>query len=117
MLRARTPLSACLATHSDLMSHNPLDTSSPFEVIWLNINGINSNGSNSNFHLLLRSFLESRFSILFLQEPRLKEFKSGEMDWACNWPQSKVQGDFISNERGNGGVATIVKKKFPRNSH
>ena len=47
-----------------------------------------------------------------MQEPRLKEFKSGEMDRACNWPQSKVQGDFTSNERGNGGVATIVKKSF-----
>ena len=50
--------------------------------------------------------------MLFIQEPRLKDGKVGTLDKACNWPNSKVQGWFTSNERGNGGVATIVKKSF-----
>jgi hypothetical protein len=49
---------------------------------------------------------------MFLQEPRLKEAKVGDMEKACNWAQSKVEGTFTSNLRGNGGVATIAKNKF-----
>ena len=49
---------------------------------------------------------------MFLQEPRLKEAKAGQLERACNWPNSKVQGEFTSNQEGNGGVATIVKKSF-----
>ena len=45
----------------------------PFEVIWLNINGINSNKSESSFYLLIGVLLRSNYSIMFLQEPRLKE--------------------------------------------
>ena len=86
--------------------------SEPFEAIWLNTNGINSNKTNSSFNLLIRSFLQSNYSIMFLQEPRLKEAKAGQLENACNWPNSKVQGDFTSNLKGNGGVATIVKKSF-----
>ena len=84
----------------------------PFETIWLNINGINSNKSDSNFYLLIRLFLKSSYSIMFLQEPRLKEGKVGHFEDACNWPQSKVVGHFTSNAAGNGGVATIAKKDF-----
>ena len=84
----------------------------PFEVIWLNINGINSNKSESSFYLLIRNFLRSNYSIMFLQEPRLKESKVGQFEDACNWAQSKVVGHFTSNALGNGGVATIVKKDF-----
>ena len=84
----------------------------PFEAIWLNVNGINSNKSDSNAHLLIRVFLQSNYSIMFLQEPRLKEGKEGLFEAACNWPQSKVVGYFTSNATGNGGVATIAKKDF-----
>ena len=94
---------------TDLVTH-------PFEGIWLNINGINSNKANSSFYLLLRSFLRSKYSIMFLQEPRLKEAKVGDMERACNWAQSKVEGTFTSNLRGNGGVATIVKKSFKQHT-
>ena len=94
---------------TDLITH-------PFEGIWLNINGINSNKANSSFYLLLRSFLRSKYSIMFLQEPRLKEAKVGDMERACNWAQSKVEGTFTSNLRGNGGVATIVKKSFKQHT-
>ena len=86
--------------------------SEPFKAIWLNINGINSNKTNSSFHLLIRLFVQSSYSIMFLQEPRLKEAKAGQLENACNWPNSKVQGHFTSNQKGNGGVATIVKKSF-----
>ena len=89
----------------------------PFETIWLNINGINSNKSDSNFYLLIRLFLKSSYSIMFLQEPRLKEGKVGHFEDACNWPQSKVVGHFTSNAAGNGGVATITKKRFCGNYH
>ena len=41
----------------------------PFEIIWLNINGTNSNKSDFNFYLLTRLFLKSNYSITFLQEP------------------------------------------------
>ena len=84
----------------------------PFEAIWLNINGINSNKSDSSFYLLIRMFLRSNYSIMFLQEPRLKEEKAGHFEAACNWAQSKVVGHFTSNASGNGGVATIAKKDF-----
>ena len=87
-------------------------TTQPFEVLWLNINGINSNHSDCNVSLLIRSFLRSNYSILFLQEPRLKEVKAKDVEKAFNWPNSKVQGFFTSNEAGNGGVATVVKKAF-----
>ena len=86
--------------------------SEPFKAIWLNINGINSNKTNSSFYLLIRSFVQSNYSIMFLQEPRLKGAKAGQLENACNWPNSKVQGGFTSNQKGNGGVATIVKKSF-----
>ena len=33
---------------------------------------------------------------MFLQEPRLKEAKVGDMENACNWAQSKVEGTFTS---------------------
>ena len=94
----------------DTTDHN----TRPFEGIWLNINGINSNKANSSFYLLLQSFgfLRSNYSIMFLQEPHLKETKVGDMEKACNWAQSKVEGTFTSNLRGNGGVATIAKKSF-----
>jgi exonuclease III len=87
-------------------------TTQPFEVLWLNINGINSNNSDCNVSLLIRSFLRSNYSILFLQEPRLKEAKANDIEKAFNWPNSKVQGFSTSNEAGNGGVATVVKKDF-----
>ena len=94
------------------MSSDITPSSGPFRAIWLNINGINSNKTNSSFHLLIRSFVQSNYSIMFLQEPRLKEARAGQLENACNWPNSKVQGDFTSNQKGNGGVATIVKKSF-----
>ena len=84
----------------------------PFEAIWLNVNGINSNKSDSNAYFLIRIFLKSKYSIMFLQEPRLKEGQEGQFEAACNWPQSKVQGTFTSNADGKEGVATIVKKNF-----
>ena len=84
----------------------------PFEAIWLNVNGINSNKSDSNAYFLVRVFLKSKYSIMFLQEPRLKEGQEGQFEAACNWPQSKVQGYFSSNATGSGGVATVVKKDF-----
>ena len=84
----------------------------PFELIWLNINGINSNKIDSNLYLLLRLFVKSKYSIMFLQEPRLKDGKLGAFEKACNWPRSKVQGTFTANADGTGGVATIVKKAF-----
>ena len=59
-------------------------------------------------------FLKSNISIMFLQEPRLKDGKLGAFEKACNWPQPKVQGTFTSNADGTGGVATIVKKSFLR---
>ena len=83
-----------------------------FTTLWLNVNGINSDKPASSFSLLLTSFYKSPYSILFLQEPRLKEAKAGELDSMCNWPNSKVVAHFTSNERGNGGVATIIKKTF-----
>ena len=94
------------------MSTNMPPPSEPFHAVWLNINGINSNKANSSFHLLISSFMKSKYSIMFLQEPRLKESKAGQMESACNWPNSKVQGTFTSNQKGNGGVATVVKKSF-----
>ena len=84
----------------------------PFQVLWLNINGINSNKADSNFYLLIRLFVKSNYSIMFLQEPRLKEGRLGAFESACNWPQSKVQGTFTANAQGKGGVATIAKKTF-----
>ena len=83
----------------------------PFEVIWLNIDGINSNKSDSSFYLT-RRFLKSNYSIMPLQEPRLKEGKVGHFEAACNWAQPKVVCYFTSNALGNGGVATIAKKGF-----
>ena len=94
------------------MSTDITPSSEPFKAIWLNINGVNSNKTNSSFNLLTRSFAQSNYSIMFLQEPRLGEAKAGQLENACNWPNSKVQGHFTSNQKGNGGVATIVKKSF-----
>ena len=94
------------------MSDSDLSSVMPFEAIWLNINGINSNKSESSFYLLIRNFIRSNYSIMFLQEPRLKESKVGQFEDACNWAQSKVVGHFTSNALGNGGVATIAKKDF-----
>ena len=54
--------------------------SEPFEAIWLNTNGINSNKTNSSSYLLIRSFTQSNYSIMFLQEPRLKEAKAGQLE-------------------------------------
>ena len=64
----------------------------PFEVIWLNINGINFNKPDSSFYLLIRLFLQSNYSIMFLQEPRLKEDRVGQFEETCNWAQSRVIG-------------------------
>ena len=96
------------------ISSSEPDNSWPFEAIWLNINGINSNKSDTNFYLLVRMFLKSNYSIMFLQEPRLKEGKAGQFQAYCDWPQSKVVGHFTSNTQGNGGVATVAKKSFLR---
>jgi hypothetical protein len=82
------------------------------KAIWLNTNGINSNKSTASFSLLLRSFYISPYTVMFLQEPRLKLDRADELSNLCNWPNSKVQAYFTSNERGNGGVATIFKKTF-----
>ena len=94
------------------MPLDPPSAPSTFEAIWININGINTNKANANFSLLVRSFLRSKYSMPFIQEPRLKDEKADTLDKACNWPNSKVQGWFTSNQRGNGGVATIAKKSF-----
>ena len=59
------------------MSTNMPPPSEPFHAVWLNINGINSNKANSSFHLLINSFMKSKYSIMFLQEPRLKGGKAG----------------------------------------
>ena len=90
------------------MSTNTDQGIAPFETVWLNINGINSNKIDSNLYLLLRLFVKSKYSIMFLQEPRLKEGNMGAFERACNWAQSKVQGTFTSNAEGRGGVATVL---------
>ena len=69
------------------MSDSDSSSVMPFEAIWLNINGINSNKSESSFYLLIRNFIRSNYSMMFLQEPRLKEGKEGQFEAACNWPQ------------------------------
>ena len=65
-------------TDSDPTSPNGAHV--PFELLWLNINGINSNKTDSNLYLLLRLFVKSKYSIMFLQEPRLKDGKLGAFD-------------------------------------
>ena len=78
-----TPLLPISATIS--VPENMDSSVQPFEAIWLNVNGINSNKSDSNVHLLIRVFLRSNYSIMFLQEPRLKEGKVGQFEAACNF--------------------------------
>ena len=87
-----------------------MDTSNlpTFSALWLNINGINSQNTDSNFYLLLKSFLKSDYQILFLQEPRLKDGKVDLLEKACNWPNSKVHGTVTSNSNGSSGGSQEV---------
>ena len=69
---------------------NPQASIEPFEALWLNVNGINSNKTDSNFYLLLRLFVKSKYSILFLQEPRLREGSAGAFEKGLKIGSPKV---------------------------
>ena len=81
------------------------------KIIWINVNGLNSNLRGRSIGDFLDEFMKSEYDCIMVQEPRYKIDKqnSGSCNWESLCKMKKMTALFTANEKGSGGVATIWK--------